>query len=306
MPRQGISFCYPSLPDQNGLVSGIFFPTAVWTLDRQDTTVLGSMCNDYERKLPRIRMEFSFLGHADHRGDPGYNHGLGLNRARSVKDFVDQRLRRFPLYSSVPEALSAGEVGSLQPLVLPGGASLLPTSDQLAFDRRVEVFNSFLGEGKPPAPPPPFSTPPRVRRVTFRRFVDRRHEGATGDTDALRAAERELIFGLVDGTIFRDRFVSEPPGEEVGSGRPYEIPATHRANRVVIVVRDRHEVILGGEIFTTTTTVTYHWGPPARHVIVEVHMRTTDFHGETTTHEPESRVVPRDDGNPFLFPTAPR
>lgn len=305
MSRQGVSFFVPAgLPDQHGLVSRIFFPTSFWTLDRQDTTVLDTLCRAYERVLPRIRMELSFLGHADHRLGTEFNFQLGLDRARAVKGFVDRRLGHFPLYSSVPEALSVGEAGSFQPIRLPRGGAVLPTADQMASDRRLDIFNSFLGEDKPPAPPPPFSSPPRVRRVTFRRFRDRRQEVVTGDPrDDNRAAEREQIFGLVDGTITRDRFVDQPRGEEVQGDRNFhEFQATHRVNRVVIVVRDRHEVDPPLEIFTVTSTVTYQWGPPTGHVTVELRMISITFQGETINHEPEMRVVPRADGNPFLFP----
>jgi hypothetical protein len=299
------TFLPAGIPGEPGVVSQVFFPTDVSHLDDFDITVLDSLCRHCRRILQNQRVELSFIGHADARHDTNYNLGLGERRARSVQNFVDQRLTSFRLYTSWP-AVSAGEGGAVQPNIIRGREHHAPR-EQLAKDRRVDIYSTFHPQPKIP----PVATPPRILRPTFRQFIrtDREEFSVAGEDHSLRDA----LLAIPD--LFADPFTEEP-GEEIRDPRAQLLDATFRVNRVRIdvTVRDSIDLVADpsaihrGIAFTEyRTDVQYDWGRPNQHVLIErqIHFRRRPGDGGQMVHQPtQTRTVLRSqaDRNPFLFP----
>ena len=122
-------------PKMHGLVANIFFPTAVSDLDDDDRAVLDAMVNNVAYRLLGGPLQLQMVGYADPRGSDSYNYQLALHRAHRVKDYVDSEV--------------AGTVKSN------GYSSVLHSrgdhhpSGHWAFDRRVDVFSSYVPKRPP-------------------------------------------------------------------------------------------------------------------------------------------------------------
>lgn len=114
------------------LVSQIYFPTNKSELDDQDKEALNLLYKVYSVGLlgPK-RQKFVFIGNADHRGKKKYNRWLALNRATSVKTYIDRKVGQASSYIS--QAYSRGEKNARY--------TWMPM--EMAMDRRVDVFAPY-------------------------------------------------------------------------------------------------------------------------------------------------------------------
>ena len=77
-----------------GLIAQFFFPTDKNELDRQDFWVIKQLAAHLRNVLRCERVELAIVGHADYRGNPGYNEDLAMRRVKSVSRELSSR-RRF-------------------------------------------------------------------------------------------------------------------------------------------------------------------------------------------------------------------
>ncbi len=120
-------------PDTPGLIAQVYFPFDSAALDAQDRAELRKLHHYSMLLMGCRRIHFRCVAHTDHRGDLGYNHNLASRRARAVCEILDQMLGTSTYYSS--SATSRGAEESQWPL---------PSQQQMASDRRVDVFSSRL------------------------------------------------------------------------------------------------------------------------------------------------------------------
>lgn len=120
---------------------------------------------DWIRHFPEVR--FSVYGHTDLVGSEGYNHALGLRRARAVVDYLAARgVARDRLEALV----SAGEREPIVPTPLPERANRRAVTEVAGFVQRHPtvlngkyaevVFREYTWSGQPPHPPPGGYPPP--------------------------------------------------------------------------------------------------------------------------------------------------
>ena len=113
-----------------GLVATIFFPTGSAQLDDDDRAVLDAMISNVSYRLVRIKLQLQMIGYADPRGTEPSNYHLGLHRANAVKHYVDAHIDQTMKsrgYSSILQS-----IGETEP------------SGHWAYDRRVDVYSSFV------------------------------------------------------------------------------------------------------------------------------------------------------------------
>lgn len=122
-----------------GLVGQLYFPTDIAVLDSQDLAELSKLQRPFSVLLIGRRVHFWCVGHADHRFRWNHNKELAGRRANSVKEILDQLFRDMRFYSGAA-LTSRGEMEANFPA---------PSSQQMASDRRVDLFSSTL-PNRPP------------------------------------------------------------------------------------------------------------------------------------------------------------
>ncbi len=127
-----------------GLVATIFFPTGSAQLDDDDRAVLDAMISSVSYRLVRITLQLQMIGYADPRGTDSNNYHLGLHRANAVKHYVDARID--PIMKSRGYSSILQSMGETEP------------SGHLAYDRRVDVYSSFVPKRPPVVLPPEIIT----------------------------------------------------------------------------------------------------------------------------------------------------
>lgn len=128
------------------LVSQIYFPTNVSTLDGGDKKALDLLYSVYILGcLSSQKQRFTLVGYADYRDTEQHNLNLGMARAFAVKTYLDQLFRN--ANSFVSDAKSRGEQYATK--------SNLP--DVLAADRRVDVFAPYREKTQIVIKPQPIS-----------------------------------------------------------------------------------------------------------------------------------------------------
>ena len=140
------NFAY-GVPKYPGLVASIFFPTDSSDLDDDDCAALDALVNNLKyRLLLDSPMRLRMIGYADPRGTDSYNLALGLRRANSVKHYVDDEMKAaIPSKNYFSISQSQGE---------------RHPSGHWAYDRRVDVFSSFVPK-RPPVVLDPVTIPGR-------------------------------------------------------------------------------------------------------------------------------------------------
>ncbi len=139
-PDQRPTWCIPYGSRRvEGLIAQVHFATDGGQLDQQDTAELGKLVSPYSVLLLGCRVHFWCIGHTDHRGDLDYNHGLGRQRADAVRMKLDAMFGNAMLYSAA-SIVSLGEVDAHWPL---------PSNEQMAADRRVDVWSNRV-PNRPP------------------------------------------------------------------------------------------------------------------------------------------------------------
>lgn len=134
------SWCNPyGHSDMVGLLGQIQFATDEDQLDQQDLSELSRLSGPFSIVLLGRRVHMWCVGHADHRARTEYNQNLGLRRAQSVQQAL---LRMFGhnRFFSVAPVESRGENQAHWPT---------PNREQMAEDRRVDVFTSTI-PNRPP------------------------------------------------------------------------------------------------------------------------------------------------------------
>ena len=270
-----------------GLIAQFFFPTDENNLDRQDFWVIKQLAAHLKNVLKHERVELAIVGHADYRGNSGYNENLAMRRVKSVSRELSGLLRSEPYFATY-SALAAGEQYAVQ-----------GTRDDLvlARDRRVDVFSSgarlLVGDL------PKLVRTPQLLRVVSRHFDDfkQAYSGPTApDDDFYFKQGLEAIAEL----LFGDRKAVR--GKENVNLRQYRyFDASHRVNRIHIKVVYTYETPWGGEIETWSTDVSYEWGRPQRTVVVS-YSTTNRMVGESTSSRTVLLRREEADKDPFLFP----
>jgi len=145
------------------LVAQIFFATNISTLDDQDKKALDMLFSVYgPGLLGGGQAIFRFIGYADYRHTKKYNQMLGMSRAHSVKQYLDNRFSTFLSYAS--EAKSRGERYATKSTEI----------EVLAGDRRVDVFAPYRIQSSIRLPPITITgkyTGPLSTRFKFRTFA---------------------------------------------------------------------------------------------------------------------------------------
>lgn len=125
------------------LVAQIYFPTDRSNLDSQDKDELDKLAAYYAIVMRANAMvDMTFEGHADYRHTEKHNRQLSLERAYSVKSYIDAQFGGPTKYSSKAKGLGESESG-----------------DDLAQDRRVDVFVSVKANPTPIPVPKPKAAP---------------------------------------------------------------------------------------------------------------------------------------------------
>jgi outer membrane protein OmpA-like peptidoglycan-associated protein len=119
-----------NLYDPDGHVASIYFRTNESRLDAEDLSVLRSVYDAYRPYLSLWKVSFTFIGHADYRGEESYNLQLSLERAQAVAKF-------FSSFAGSPNYFYE---------IRPAGESEVPqigrTSAELSPYRRVDIIAS--------------------------------------------------------------------------------------------------------------------------------------------------------------------
>lgn len=122
-----------------GLVGQIYFPTDGSELDGQDRAELAKLRSEFSTILLGRRVHFWCVGHADERARMTYNRDLAQRRADVVKRHLDSFFHGARNYSAAG-SYSRGELEAHFPV---------PSQQQMASDRRVDVFTSLLRQRPP-------------------------------------------------------------------------------------------------------------------------------------------------------------
>lgn len=278
-----------------GLVGQVFFPLNSDRLDSDDQRVLANLARRYQVFLLAHRVELTFVGHADQRGNVDYNRKLGFRRARAAKTHIDHILGRgrFPLYSS-KDALSRGELDAAQ-----GRAS----ASQMALDRRVDIFSNYIPARHIQMPPLLIEATRPARRLSHREF--RLSEGkdmfGLSKPDPLGDAITDLIkYWGTGGESLYGR-------EAKDSRRVVTVPISHRVNTVTIRTESSSKVGPGYSAEASNTYVEYEWGFPGGTVSVTWTTRKKDLNTGRVSEDSRTKSLPRSEveGNAVIFPPDP-
>ncbi len=281
------------------VVGQIFFATAKHHLDGEARRALGELGRAVGRASARRRVQFAAIGHADHRGRQPYNRDLGARRAGAVLAELYRRVPASALFDgyslSWPSLDSRGEQSAAQGTRDP---------DELALDRRVDLYDVYAS----PKPPPP-APAPKLERVTLWKFRYTTHEPLSFDPKPDPTGEgvealAELILGpAIDRAVPTDRVLT--PSQAIAKGRQVsavtaKLPLSDRVNRIVVEIDSETRFNKGTRFDHRHTTLRLVWGsPPARFVQLQIR-----YPGgrRVTTHLPRPLV----DRDPLLNPVVKR
>jgi len=278
-----------------GLVAQIFFAFDSDRLDSSDQRVLAGLAQGYQLHLLGHRIELTFVGHADQRGNVGYNRELGFRRARAVKMYIDKILGsgRFSLYSS-KDALSRGALDAAHGHV---------TASRMALDRRVDIFSSYVPALRIDMPPLHIEATRPARRLSYREF--RKSEGR----DMFDLGKPDPIGDNIVNLIkyWGTRGVSIYGNEVKASRRVVTVPVTHRVNTVTISTEAASKVGLMYTAAASNTYVTYEWGPPRGTVSVTWTRKEKDLNSGKVNETSKTQSFPRSEveHSPVIFPPDP-
>lgn len=282
-------------PRHPAIVASIYFPFDNANLDGNDRAILETLARHYAVVLLGRRVNFSFVGHTDHRGASAYNRKLGERRASAVKSCLDELLRRNRYYSSY-SAISEGESMARQ-----GEAD----KSGMALDRRVDVYSSWVRRRIViPEPTVITATVPRVARITRKRFSKFTTENTGQPSSPADDAFKDFIDAVpaLAGDAM-DRFEHTWGSEDSSARRTTQVPANFKVNSV----RQRLKYSWRADGFAMTrfysATIEYEWGEPRPQVRVQVSKEIQGMQGETK----RIRTVNRQeaDANPVLNPADP-
>jgi outer membrane protein OmpA-like peptidoglycan-associated protein len=282
------------LDGKSTLVAKIYFPFDSSELDAHDRDVLQFLSRHFGHQLPKKRAEFTFYGYADHRGATGYNEQLGKRRAEAVKRCFDGLMNVHPNYTSW-SAVTFGERSAVQNKA---------TEDQMAEDRRVEMYCTLVDR---PLPYPPDPKPTPVDRVMVMRFLSRQfwkfsagNSTPTPNLDGTKDAVDGLI-RIVNAAIDPESVLGSETSRTTGL-----VNAAYKVNRITRLITNTLEEGGGGYITNTINDFEYEWGPPERNVLLVEKNETTILHEKLTPHQ-TMRTLSREeaDSNSLTFPPDP-
>ena len=263
MTYQSKSWFDASTFSKGGIICQIYFPLNSHLMDADDKVKLIYMSKHYSASLPDKRMTFYFIGHADHRGSDEYNMRLSLNRAQTVKEYVDKHMKLYENYSSV-HALARGETE----------ADKTYSRNHMAEDRRVDVICSWSTK-KIKIDIPDVIKVELAKRVTkkvFHKFDQAKNSGKSDD-DIVKGIKEIIKMVQAESGNSLKKFETYN-GSEQKSGREVErFPSTHGVNKVSINVT--HTLFSESQLqgTDTRTVVKYHWGKRNGFVVVETNVK---------------------------------
>ena len=189
------------------------------------------------------------FAYASRIGDAGFNMALSNQRMNAAKTRIAE-------YSSRIDFRTLTAHGESQ------SGSNERNND--GYYRAVEVY---VYAEKPPTPKPP--TPQHfLRRIVFRSFFQSK---LTSDSNPSQGPniEKDAINDLLKfGISFAKGQLEGAFGPEK-SRRVEGILADHKVNKVIVDKRVTLDQFVGGALVTTTTNLTYQWGPPTPSVTVD-------------------------------------
>lgn len=283
------------LEGRSHLIAKIYFPYDSSELDENDRELLQFLSRHFGRLLPQKRAEFSFYGHADYRGAAIYNERLGKRRAEAVQRYFDSLMNQHTNYTSW-RAISRGESLAVQ-----GN----PTQDQMAEDRRVEIYCT-LTNNPLPVPPP---KPPDIVRVMVNRFYHRGFWQMQAQANSQNTDPSSLKEGVA-GLIKIIKGLADPEavlGSELATARKTGlVNAAYRVNKVVCDVRVDLSMAGPGTVTNTFTDFDYDWGPPLPQVVFESSYTPTIFEQKHQIQKTTNTISRQEaDSNPLIFPPDP-
>jgi len=275
------------------VLAEIFFPTNSSTLDYNDQEVLIALATYIRLLATRKRVELMIIGYTDHKGKAKYNQKLGKRRAISVVNLLELQLRAVPGVS-LNRGLSKGE----------SNARTDATRDEMARDRRVEVWDAVPDFWTPPAEPKIVAE--QVDRPTHidlsKNSFERINPNRGKDIDYIKDL-MDFIFKKGAEKVFDDAWSKYGSVESI---RFQKMNAHWRVNKVHIKQLNSIEMkTLSGTYFNYSTKITYYWGPPSAMVRIGTTTKVEvngSVQSENHQHEDISRS--KADKDPFTFPPA--
>jgi hypothetical protein len=248
------------------------------------STHLEFLDNEVRNTLRNIQWPWVDLyGYASRAGDARFNLDLSSRRIDVVKGRVAQYTDRvnFVIHKALGETQSGPN-----------------ERNDDGYYRAVEVY---IFGNKPPAPTPKAN----VRRVlsrSFRKFESKQDLGGYSQPDPQKDALNDLLkFGIAaaQGKFSAEAFLGTEEGRDVG-----DRPSGHRVIKMTSDQRVFYHVSVGGYTVTTTTTLTYEWGPPFSSVNVETRYQFT-WDDETNPAIIEKTSIPRHQAEATLLIVPP-
>jgi hypothetical protein len=227
------------------------------------------------------------FGYASRAGDGAFNMALSGQRMNAVKARISE-------YANQVEFRTLTPYGETQ-----SGPN---ERNDDGYYRAVEVY---VYAEKPPTPKPP---KPKhfLRRFVFRSFSKDKlttDRPSGGQPDIQKDAINDLLklgVALAKGQL-EGQFGPET------SHRVEGILADHKVNKVIVDRKRTLDQFVGGDRVTETTNVTYQWGPPLRHVIVETKFEFV-WNGKqhSSSHETVSLTRKQAETNSLTNPPDPK
>ena len=244
------------------------------------------MLNNFGPLLLGNRIEFTFIGHADHRGKAELNQRLSKRRSETVKSVVDRAFQAYGTYSSW-DAVSKGEAEATQ------GRNV--DLAVMARERRVDVYTSLDSLRLPPI----VSNIPLVKRVVYRKFGgDMRctNSANVARPGGVQRQEFKKLLRCLINSVAPDSGGCLIGLEKKNRRRHKMIPATHGVNAVYIEKDSDWSMHGPAECEQWGMTVEYEWGSPKPQVKIEM-SETNVVQGKVlrrskkTVHKPRKEIM---------------
>jgi hypothetical protein len=273
------------------VVARVYFPFNRSELDAHDEWVLRKVGNNVQHLLFQgKRVELHIVGHADRRGSDVSNMKLGRARAKTVARLLQKRFAQEKNFNAFANLSSYGERYAHQ-----GRA----TEAEMAADRRVDIWltNPFY---RLPDLEPLGSTSYSMRLVSREYAMVSAESAKPGGEDIISKGITNLTLAAIDKL-----FPVHVLGQEDLKSRVYR--PTHAGYRVTTVDIETHysyQSVVGGEVESWFTYVTYTWGPAYKRddPVVIHYTQVTTIQGKAKPPSSQTKIIRQWQLDPFFNP----
>jgi hypothetical protein len=263
------------------------FPTATAHLLRAHQEFLDDEVRPIVRAMPGHWIDM--FGYASRIGDVSFNLKLSDQRINAVKARIEEYTNKVNF--QIHKALGETESGPRE-------------RDNSGYYRAVEIYVYANKPAPTPVPPTPQPTLRRVTARSFSKVVPEQDLPSSGAPDIAKDAINTLLklgIAAAQGKLTAEGLLGSETSRQVS-----HVPSDHRVNKMITDQKVSYDSFVGGSVTQVYTTITYEWGPPTPHVVVETRYQFT-FNNVVHPPSNETRLIPRTqaESTPLVVPPDP-